>query len=84
MRIVDEHGYPEDDFEEEPAKTNFDRLKELEAEDVANLFCMTGHCLPKMLDGDYPRERCLKFSTKCIACITDYLQSEVKEDGRKG
>ena len=79
MRIVDEHGWPiDEDVEEKP--TNFDRLKELDAEEVASLFCSVGHCLPKLLDGNYPAERCLKFSNNCKECITDYLYSEVKDN----
>ena len=76
-RYVDENGYPYDDYEEQPKKTNFDRLMELDAEEVATLFCSLGNCLPKMLDGEYDEERCLKFA-KCKDCIADYLQSEVK------
>ena len=81
-RIVDEHGWPidDDDYEEQPKKTNFDRLKDLDAERVAALFCSTGHCLPKMLDGNYPKERCSRYSNKCKECITDYLHSEVTDD----
>lgn len=60
--------------------TNFDRLKELDAEQVATLFNSVGHCLPKMLDGKYPEERCVKFSNECKECITDYLQSEVTDN----
>ena len=80
MRIVDEHGWPiDEDVEEQP--TNFDRLKSLEAEEVATLFCSVGHCLPKMLDGNYPKCRCQKFSNNCVECITDYLESEAKKNG---
>ena len=81
-RYVDEHGYPYDEYEEQPTKTNFDRLKELDEEEVSSLFNSVGHCLPKMMDGDYPKDRCLKFSNGCKECITDYLRSEVTDNDR--